>query len=189
MSEPALAYGNGNPTDKEVRQLLTAYVQMLSQGWALSTPVLSRAAEKHVIDLVALAAEPERMVFQGRRRGHGAARLTAIKATIRAYARDHRLSVSMIAELHRVTARYVHKLFERDGATFSAFVLGERLGLAREMLKDPKFAAHTVASIALDCGFNDPSYFNRTFRRAFGSTPTDIRDAALQTGEKKTPID
>ncbi|QOG17291.1 helix-turn-helix domain-containing protein [Bradyrhizobium sp. SEMIA] len=48
------------------------------------------------------------------------------------------------------------------------------------MLKDPSFATRTISAIAFECGFGDISYFNRTFRRAYNATPSDIRSAALR---------
>ena len=41
----------------------------------------------------------------------------------------------------------------------------------------PRFADHTIAiaiAIAIDAGFADLSYFNRTFRRRYGTTPTEV---------------
>jgi len=32
-----------------------------------------------------------------------------------------------------------------------------------------------ILSIALQCGFNDLSYFNRTFKRLLGRTPRECR--------------
>jgi AraC-like DNA-binding protein len=46
------------------------------------------------------------------------------------------------------------------------------------MLTDSRFADRTVGSIALEVGFNDLSYFHRTFRRRFGATPSDVRATA-----------
>jgi AraC-like DNA-binding protein len=34
-----------------------------------------------------------------------------------------------------------------------------------------------VSSVAFEVGFGDLSYFNRTFRRRFGATPSDVRAA------------
>jgi len=69
-------------------------------------------------------------------------------------------------------------LFETDGTTFSEFLLGQRLALAYRMLTGPRSGNRPIGSIALDVGFNDLSYFNRTFRRRFGATPSDVRAAA-----------
>ena len=83
-----------------------------------------------------------------------------------------------VAERHRVTPRYVRKLFEGEGVTFSEFVLAQRLARARRMLTDPRHDAETISAIAFACGFGDLSYFNRVFRRHFAATPTAVREAA-----------
>jgi AraC-like DNA-binding protein len=74
-----------------------------------------------------------------------------------------------------LTPRHVHRLFEAEGTTFSQFVLGERLARACRMLTDPRFARQTITEIALAAGFGDLSYFNRTFRRRYGVTPSEVR--------------
>jgi AraC-like DNA-binding protein len=42
-----------------------------------------------------------------------------------------------------------------------------------------------ISVIACDAGFGDLSYFNRTFRRAYGVSPSDIRAALLLRKEDK----
>lgn len=74
-----------------------------------------------------------------------------------------------------MTPRYVHKLFESEGVTYSEFVLGQRLKRAHRMLTDPRLAGHTISSVAFDVGFGDLSYFNRTFHRCYHATPSDVR--------------
>jgi AraC-like DNA-binding protein len=115
-----------------------------------------------------------------RARGSGAARLRAIKADIVENAASRELTIAAIAARHRVTPRYVRKLFEGERVTFSKFVLGERLARVRRTLGDPRHAADTIGAIAFACGFGDLSYFNRVFRRQFGATPTAVREAALR---------
>lgn len=43
------------------------------------------------------------------------------------------------------------------------------------MLTDPRWADRSIASIAFDVGFGDPAYFNRTFKRLHGATPSEVR--------------
>ena len=93
---------------------------------------------------------------------------------------DGELSVAEVAQRQRVTPRYVHKLFENEGLTFSSFVLGQRLARAHRMLSNPQLADRTIGSVAFDVGFGDLSYFNRTFRRRYAATPTDIRQSAMR---------
>jgi AraC-like DNA-binding protein len=93
-----------------------------------------------------------------------AARLQVIKRDIAArLLEDPDLTVAAIVARHQVTARYVHKLFERDGTTFTRFVLEQRLDDACRRLRNPQFSTRSISSIAYDVGFGDLSYFIASF--------------------------
>ena len=79
----------------------------------------------------------------------------------------------------RVSDSYIRKLFEGDGTSFSQFVLGRRLMRAHRMLTDRRWADRSIAWIAFEVGFGDLSYFNRTFKRFYGNTPSDVRGAII----------
>src|SRR5262249_28030791 len=115
-------------------------------------------------------------------RGPAAVRLRAIKADIVENVCSRELTIVSIAERHQVTPRYVRKLFEGEGVTFSEFVLAQRLARARRMLSDVRSDAETIGGIAFACGFGDLSYFNRVFRRQYRATPTAVREAARTGG-------
>jgi AraC-like DNA-binding protein len=51
---------------------------------------------------------------------------------------------------------------------------------AAAILRDPGQWGRKIADIAFQVGFADLSIFNRNFRRKYGATPTDIRQAAFQ---------
>ena len=174
------AYASQIPAENSALRLLIRYVHTLHANGPIDAR-FARTAASHIIDLAALAigakADAAHEAQQG---GVAAARLQSIKAEIgeRLGARD--LSAATVAARHGVTSRYVHKLFERDGTTFSEFVLARRLERALQMLGDPHLATQTISAIAFECGFSDLSYFNRTFRRAYNATPSDIRHVALR---------
>lgn len=175
------AYARQIQAENGALQLLVQYVNTLHASGPLDDPTLAQAVAAHVIDLAALAIGAKADVaHEAERRGVAAARLQAIKTDIRKNIGDHELSATMVALRHGVSPRYVHKLFERDGTGFSEFVMGRRLDCALQMLKHPNFATRTISAIAFDCGFNDISYFNRAFRRAYNATPSDIRSAAFR---------
>jgi AraC-like DNA-binding protein len=92
-----------------------------------------------------------------------------------AHLRNEGLSVHDIAKRHRVTPRYVQLLFDDDGRTFSEFLVEQRLSQAYRMLTAQRYSEWTISSIAFEVGFGNLSYFNRTFRRRFGMTPSDAR--------------
>ncbi|MGX4803629.1 AraC family transcriptional regulator [Bradyrhizobium guangdongense] len=175
------AYARQIPAENAALRLLIRYVDTLHQDVAFTDAAFAQVVANHIIDLSALAiGAGEDVAYEARHGGVAAARLQAIKTDIRSNLGDHALSPAKIAAQHGLTPRYLHKLFEREGMSFSEFVLARRLERALEMLKDPHFAGYTVSTIAFDCGFSDLSYFNRTFRRAYGATPTDIRAATFR---------
>ena len=147
----------------------------------LPTPELQWLAVSHMQDLIAAAIAATRggrAIAEGR--GIAAARLRVIMTDICAHLGNGELSVAKVAQRQRVTPRYVHKLFENEGLTFSSFALGQRLARAHRMLSDPRLADRTIGSVAFDVGFGDLSYFNRTFRRRYGAAPTEIRQSAMK---------
>ena len=107
-----------------------------------------------------------------------AARFRTIKSDVVGSLDDCTLSAAAVAARHRVTPRYVHKLLESEGATFTRFLTELRLDRAHRMLRDERLLTRTITSIAYDVGFNDLSHFNRAFRRRYHVTPSDIRAAA-----------
>ncbi|SEE54677.1 transcriptional regulator, AraC family [Rhizobiales bacterium GAS188] len=166
--------------DGEALRLLTSYSHGLLAN-ALTRPDLRHLAATHMRDLVArtLGASGE-AASSGEVAGIGAARLQAIKAEIMRRLGRHDLSVAAVAVSQGVGPRYVQLLFEIEGTTFSAFVLGRRLAWAYRLLADPRGVGRPISAIAFEVGFGDLSYFNRTFRRRYGATPSDVRATALR---------
>lgn len=162
----------------EALRLLAYYATALDDH-ALTSPLLREAFATHIVDLVALAIDTNSGVAEvARGRGLRAARLKTIKDDILKHSADERLSVTGVAKRHRVTPRYVQLLFESDGGTFSEYVLEQRLARACRMLTEANFSDWTIGAIAFEAGFSNLSYFNRTFRRRYDATPSDMRAKA-----------
>jgi AraC-like DNA-binding protein len=168
--------------DSEVWQLLEKYLGIL--GHPLTTPRLLHAVVTHIHDLIAVGLGDS---------GDGAAkakssgvkeRLEAIKADILENLSSPELTGTAVALRQRVTSRYIRMLFQKKGTTFSKFVLNARLMRAHGMLSDPVFASMKISDIALAVGFNDLSYFDRTFRRQFHASPSELR-ATRVTGHHR----
>ncbi|GAB2839409.1 hybrid sensor histidine kinase/response regulator transcription factor [Ferruginibacter profundus] len=69
------------------------------------------------------------------------------------------------SQLHR-------KLDALTGCSPNKFIRMIRLNKAKELLRDP---LNSIASIALECGYNDPGYFARIFKQEHGVTPQEWR--------------
>jgi AraC-like DNA-binding protein len=168
-------------SDNAALRLLIKYLGVVMAAGELASPEIARSAAAHILDLAALAigARGDRAEI-ARRRGAKAARLSAIRTDILAELGRQDLSVELMAARHGISQRYVGKLFEEDGTTFRAFVVAERVAKAYRMLTDQRYGHLSIAQIAYDSGFGDISYFNRTFRRIHGATPSDIRESAMR---------
>jgi AraC-like DNA-binding protein len=168
------------PPRSEALTLLVTYARAIADALPFANPELQRLAVTHMHDLIAATIGATRdglAIAEGR--GIAAARLRSIMADISANLGHGDLSVADVARRHRVTPRYIHKLFENEGLTFSSFVLGQRLTRAHRILSDPRFVDHKISSVAFDVGFGDLSYFNRTFRRRYAATPSDIKQSSV----------
>ena len=160
-------------------RLVRKYLDLVADDEVLTEPASQRLIINHFYDLVAMAlgANSDAKALAADRTV-GAVRLAAIKADIVANVDDGNLNATMVAARNRVTVRYLHKLFEREGITYSEFVLGQRLARAYHDLRHPLHSRRAISTIAFDLGFNDLSYFNRAFRRRYNATPSEIRNGA-----------
>ena len=162
--------------DNAVLHLLRAYLRSLDD---VETPAVQQLAASHVRDLVAMMMSATPDGAQGTEaRGARAARLHAVKEDIARSLEYGDVSVGAVAARHRVTPRYVQKLFESDGTTFSEYVLEQRLARVHRALSDPSRAGEKITGIAFAAGFGDLSHFYRAFRRRYGALPTDVRASA-----------
>jgi AraC-like DNA-binding protein len=167
------------PRSTEALKLLTSYVGALRESFALATAELRHHVVAHLHDLIAVtlgATRDAAGLADGR--GISAARLRAIKTDIIGHLDRSDLTVAAVAMRYGVTARQIQRLFESEGTTYSRFVLGQRLARAHRLLTDPRFADRAISAVAFEVGFGDLSYFNRAFRRYFGATPSEAREAA-----------
>jgi AraC-like DNA-binding protein len=167
------------PHGTEALNLLVSYVRAIYEQPYLSTPELLGLVATHVHDLIAATVGATRDgLAHAEGRGIRAARLRAIMTDITANLGNCDLTAAAVAQRLGVTPRYVHKLFEGEGLTFSSFVIDQRLSRAHRILSDPRFKERSISSVAFHVGFGDLSYFNRSFRRRYDATPSDIRYAS-----------
>jgi AraC-like DNA-binding protein len=181
ITEPNAHVAKLIPRNSEAVQLLMGYVRGLQNRHGFANLELQRLVVAHIYDLAAVAIGATRDAAAiASIRGVRNARLRAIKADIVESIGRPDLSIAAVSALHRLSPRSVQMLFEADGTTFTEFLLGQRLARAYRMLANPRFADQAISTIAFEVGFGDLSYFNRTFRRRFGSAPSDVRAAARQ---------
>ena len=160
-------------------RLLRQYLEVAQAVDLVGGERLAQLLDGHVLDLVAYAlgadGEAREIVEQG---GVRQARLGAILNEIESRFCDARLTATVVATRLGVTPRYVHRLLEETGKTFSECVLEKRLVRTMHLLRDPRHCREKIVDIAFEAGFADLSHFNRSFRRSFGDTPSGVRAAS-----------
>jgi AraC-like DNA-binding protein len=164
------------PANCGALRLLEDYTGWLFNAAGSIEAQILNLSVRHIQDLVALTLGPSAGFAEtARTRGLRAARLKLAKAFVVAHSHRRDISVATVAANLNVTPRYVQRLFEADGTTFSEFLTAQRLARAHRMLCELSSGQMAISTIAYDVGFGDLSYFNRCFRRRYGLTPREIR--------------
>lgn len=104
-----------------------------------------------------------------------AALLHRICQTIERRLDDPNLGPARVAQIEGISERYLQKLFETAGNSFSHFLRERRLYRTKLELANPAEAHQSVSEIAYRCGFNDAAHFSRAFRERFGVSPRLFR--------------
>jgi AraC-like DNA-binding protein len=90
-------------------------------------------------------------------------------------------SLEQLAEEARVSVTYLCRHFKNyTGKTIVEYLIERRIHAAIWKLREGN---DKVLSIALQCGFNDLAYFNRTFKAIVGATPSAYRARFRASGE------
>ena len=96
-----------------------------------------------------------------------------ITAIIEAHFADESFTVEQLCKKVFMSHSQLHRKLEAlTGCAPNKFIRMIRLNKATALLKD---ASRSIASIALECGYNDPGYFARVFKQEYGITPQEWR--------------
>ncbi|HTI79241.1 MAG TPA: AraC family transcriptional regulator [Acetobacteraceae bacterium] len=170
----------GSPRQHE---LVADYFALCTAASASLDVVGQHTMARHMTELVGLLLRAETNdALPEPRDGFGAARLELIQAQVMKHLGDNDLTILSVARQAGLTPKQVQRLFGMSGLTFSEFLLEQRLLLAQRMLCGTGRRREKVSTIAHDAGFGDLSYFNRTFRKRFGMTPSEWREAQALGG-------
>lgn len=91
---------------------------------------------------------------------------------------DHEISLDDICEIGNVSRSQCSKLFKQytDQSPINYLNL-YRLEKSRELLRNSNLS---ISEIALSCGFNEQSYYNRLFLREYACTPLEYRKGEIR---------
>lgn len=95
---------------------------------------------------------------------------------IKNYAKEYyskKISLKSISKLYFINEKYIGRLFKKQtGMSFCQYLNGIRLKQAEELLLSTE---NHIIDIAIKCGFENVSYFNRIFKEKYGVTPLTFR--------------
>lgn len=90
----------------------------------------------------------------------------------------HNLKLNEVAEMANMNATAFCRFFkETTGKTFLQYVMDMRTGYACKLLT---IGDMDISQIAVECGFDSISHFNRTFKLLINMTPTQYRSQIMK---------
>lgn len=182
---PALDDAAGRPLEGPMGTLLGAYLEALAgQLPRMSEADLPRAAEA-TRAMVAACLAPRPDTLAAAREQIECGRLAHLKAMIAQNLRSPTLGPRRLSALAGISRSQLYRLFEPLGGV-AAYIQEARLRAAHRALSRPE-EARDIIRIAEEFGFYDASTFSRAFRRAFGRTPSEVREAA-RAGQSAQPL-
>ena len=85
------------------------------------------------------------------------------------------VSLADMAEAFHLTEPYISKYIkEKSGKTFGELVTNAKMKKARTLLRN---SIITVENIAYEAGYQNVEHFNRQFKKIYGMTPLEYRNA------------
>ncbi|MCR5773837.1 MAG: response regulator [Lachnospiraceae bacterium] len=100
----------------------------------------------------------------------------AVVSEAKEYIKEHfsdELSLDETARRVNISPYYFSRIFkDTTGKSFIEYLTEYRISKAREYLTNPSYSIKEVCS---KCGYSDPNYFSRIFKKYEGVTPTEYR--------------
>lgn len=170
-TDPLLArtFGERHP----MTPFLCRLVETLMHANTLSTEQTAVITQQFIDLLTVIIAEAFSTTACASRHAEGL--LLAIKAKIDQRLADPTLSSHDLAASLHISTRYLNMLLSKEGESFGRYLLKQRLTKAAESLRSPYHTATPISQIAWQSGFNDMSYFSRTFKTHYQCSPSDYR--------------
>lgn len=174
---PALDALRNRPLDTPMGRILAAYLRQL----AAELPDLDTSELPRVVDatraMIAATAAPSVDATAAAKAPIDMVQISRIKVLIRRHLGSATFDPERLCRLAGTSRSALYRLSEPQGGV-AHWIQAERLRAACRALANPRERG-SIADIAQDAGFVEPSTFSRLFRRTFGCTPREFRIAAM----------
>lgn len=89
------------------------------------------------------------------------------------FAKD--ISLDDVSRVVNISPYYFSKIFkEESGLNFIEYLTNIRIDKAKELLLNSDYSMKEICSM---CGYTDPNYFSRSFKKNVGVTPTEYKES------------
>lgn len=86
---------------------------------------------------------------------------------------DKDISLDDVSRAVNISPYYFSKIFkEGTGENFIEYLTGIRIEKAKELLSTTEYSMKEICTM---CGYSDPNYFSRSFKKNVGVTPTEYK--------------
>ncbi|MGP0061738.1 MAG: helix-turn-helix domain-containing protein [Beijerinckiaceae bacterium] len=159
--------------------LLTSYLNNTFKGmndW--SDGEIAELGER-LIDLVVLFfVQPGRSHASESDSSVTLAHRERVVAYVRCHLSDPGLAPDQVARACGISVSYLHRVFRGAGSGLEAFIYTQRLEVCHALLASKQHAHRSIAELAYQVGFSHPSHFSRLFKRRYGMSASDFRNAS-----------
>ena len=101
----------------------------------------------------------------------------SVVARAKAYIKENYqkdISLDDVSRMVDISPYYFSKLFKQEqGEGFVEYLTRTRMTAARQLLRTPQYSIKEICAM---CGYGDPNYFSRIFKRYEGVTPSEYRE-------------
>ena len=159
------------PWHKEILRLMTGFWDICIEGKDESYEEAVALISQMIFLLSSHCAAAPRTISP--KESRDAERIRMMLSYIDEHYRED-LNVSVLSDSAEISESEAMRCFHNMlGTTPIQYVKNYRIRKAAEMLQ---VSDDKIVDIAIDCGFQDMSYFAKTFRESKGITPTDYRE-------------
>ena len=176
-SAPLLDAVCGSPLDTPLGRLLGDYMVALWHRLPEMAEADLPGLTKTIGAMVAAAVAPSADRMAIAELPIDLSRKERVRQVVRQHLRTSTLRPKTLCRLVGMSRSNLYRLFEDTGG-IARYIQRERLLEACAILAAPG-SAQTISVIAEDLCFADASSFRRSFKREFGYTPREARDAAV----------
>ncbi|MCC9293426.1 AraC family transcriptional regulator [Clostridium sp. WLY-B-L2] len=101
------------------------------------------------------------------------------------YIKEHyreKITLKMVASRVFLSPKYFSRVFKKEmGVSFSNYIINLKIQHACRLLETTNYPAYRIS---IECGFSDPSYFNRVFCTQMNMTPQSYRKYTRMSAQR-----